>query len=119
VTDDTPLVLLTSGSWGVGADVRQTVEALVQAGLFKVVTMCGTDRKLQQELTGAGLGPALGWTDRMPELLAAADVVLENAGGLTSLEAFDSGLPIVTYRPIPEHGRDNAAQMAKAGVTHL
>jgi UDP-N-acetylglucosamine:LPS N-acetylglucosamine transferase len=49
--------------------------------------------------------------------MAAADVVVENAGGLTSLEAFAAGVPIVTYRPIPGHGRDNVKGMLAAGVT--
>jgi UDP-N-acetylglucosamine:LPS N-acetylglucosamine transferase len=116
---DQPLVLLTSGSWGVGANVTDTVDAITRTGRYQVVTMCGTDERLRRTLEARRLGIAMGWTNRMPELLAAADVVVENAGGLTSLEAFASGLPIVTYRPIPGHGRDNAAQMAKAGVTHL
>ncbi|MEO5680953.1 MAG: glycosyltransferase, partial [Acidimicrobiales bacterium] len=60
---------------------------------------------------------ALGWTDRMPLLMAAADVVVENAGGLTSLEAFAAGVPIVTFRPIPGHGRDNVKAMVAAGIT--
>ena len=118
IGDDEPLVLLTCGSWGVG-DVAETVAAVARSGRFRVITLCGTDRRLQRELEQAGLGPALGWTDRVPQLLAAADVVVENAGGLSSLEAFASGLPIVTYRPIPGHGRDNAAEMARAGVTYL
>jgi UDP-N-acetylglucosamine:LPS N-acetylglucosamine transferase len=59
----------------------------------------------------------LGWTDRMPEIMAATDVLVENAGGLTSLEAFACGVPVVSYRPIPGHGRDNIGSMRRAGVT--
>jgi hypothetical protein len=53
----------------------------------------------------------------MPALLRAADVLVENAGGLTALEAMACGLPVATYRPIPGHGRANAGTMARAGVT--
>jgi UDP-N-acetylglucosamine:LPS N-acetylglucosamine transferase len=113
------LVLVTAGSWGVGGNVVGTVEAIVRAGRFRVVTLCGSDKKLKRELEQRGLGQPLGWTDRMPEIVAASDVVVENAGGLTSLEAFACRLPIVTFRPIPGHGRDNASEMAKAGVTVL
>lgn len=119
VAPDDRLVLVTAGSWGVGGNVVDTVEAIVRAGRYQVMTMCGSDAKLREELERRHLGIAMGWTDRMPELLGAADVVVENAGGLTSLEAFATGLPIVTFRPIPGHGRDNAAEMAKAGVTLL
>src|SRR3954454_5575199 len=119
IGDGENLVLVTAGSWGVGGNVEDTVEAIVRSGRYRVMTMCGSDEKLRRRLEERGLGIAMGWTDRMPELLGAADLVVENAGGLTSLEAFASGLPIVTFRPIPGHGRDNAAEMAKAGVTLL
>jgi len=111
------VVLVVAGSWGVGGQLVETVAAIVACGRFRVVTLCGSHRGLRRRLERRGLGTALGWTDRMPELLAAADVVVENAGGLTSLEAFAAGVPIVTFRPIPGHGRDNAKAMEAAGVT--
>jgi processive 1,2-diacylglycerol beta-glucosyltransferase len=116
VGEDQPLVLIVAGSWGIG-DIPGTVEPLVADGRFAVVTVCGHDERLRRRLEERGWGRVLGWTDRMPELIAAADVVVENAGGLTSLEAFASGVPIVSYRPIPGHGRDNIASMRRAGAT--
>ncbi len=117
VGDGERLVVLVAGSWGVGYELADTVGAIVAAGRFRVVTVCGSDRRLRRRLEERRLGTALGWTDRMPQLLAAADVVVENAGGLTSLEAFATGVPIVTFRPIPGHGRDNVKAMVAAGVT--
>jgi sugar phosphate isomerase/epimerase len=35
------------------------------------------------------------------------------------MEAFAAGLPVVSYRPIAGHGKDNAADMARAGVAEL
>jgi UDP-N-acetylglucosamine:LPS N-acetylglucosamine transferase len=52
----------------------------------------------------------------MDRVLAAADVVVENAGGLTAMEAMARGVPVVTYTPIAGHGRANALAMAEAGV---
>ncbi|HTJ76577.1 MAG TPA: glycosyltransferase [Acidimicrobiales bacterium] len=117
VADDERLVLVAGGSWGVGHELVETVAAIVASGRFRVATLCGSDRRLRRRLEQRGLDIVLGWTDRMPALLAAADVVVENAGGLTSLEAFAAGVPIVTYRPIPGHGRDNVKAMVAAGVT--
>jgi len=116
VPDAQPLVLVVAGSWGIG-DIPGTVAPLAADGRFAVVTVCGRDERLRRQLTEQGAGRTLGWTDRMPDLLAAADVVVENAGGLTSLEAFATGVPIVSYRPIPGHGRDNILSMQRAGVT--
>ena len=109
-------VLVVAGSWGVG-EVEQTARVLVEAGGFVPVTVCGRDERLRRRLEAEGLGVVIGWTDQMPALMAAADVLVENAGGLTSMEALAAGLPVVTYNPIPGHGRDNAAAMARAGVT--
>src|SRR5438270_636998 len=58
----------------------------------------------------------LGWTDEMPALMAAADALVQNAGGLTCMEAFAAGLPVVSFEPIAGHGKDNAEHMSEAGV---
>jgi UDP-N-acetylglucosamine:LPS N-acetylglucosamine transferase len=117
VGDHERLVVVAAGSWGVGEHMVETVAAIAGSGRFRVATVCGSDRRLRRRLQERNLDIVLGWTDRMPVLMAAADVVVENAGGLTSLEAFAAGVPIVTYRPIPGHGRDNVKGMLAAGVT--
>lgn len=114
---DDRVVLVVAGSWGIGDDLPRTVQALVASRRFRVVTVCGSDERLRRRLEAQDSGVVIGWTDRMAELMAAADVVVENAGGLSSLEAFATGVPVVTYRPIPGHGRDNARAMVAAGVT--
>jgi UDP-N-acetylglucosamine:LPS N-acetylglucosamine transferase len=59
---------------------------------------------------------ALGWRDDVPTLMALADVLVHNAGGLTLTEALTAGLPAITFRPIPGHGTANAATLAEAGL---
>jgi processive 1,2-diacylglycerol beta-glucosyltransferase len=116
LADDARGVLVVAGSWGVG-DIPGTVDAIVAAGDFHPVVVCGRDDKLQAELTARGHGTILGWRDDMPRLMAACDVMVENAGGLTANEAFAVGLPVVTFLPIAGHGKDNAEGMAKLGCT--
>lgn len=108
-------VLVVAGSWGVG-DVVATVEAIGRTGEFHPITVCGRDDKLRTELESRGFGTVIGWTDEMPALMSAADALVENAGGLTCMEAFAVGLPVITFRPIAGHGKDNAEMMARAGV---
>lgn len=115
-------VLVVAGSWGVG-DVEGTIDA-VAAGGFTPVVVCGRDGELQRRVRArvdaAGCrAVVLGWTDRMPELVAACDALVENAGGLTGFEAMRAGLPVVSYHPIAGHGRDNTAAMDAAGVSTL
>ena len=52
----------------------------------------------------------------MPALMAACDVLVANAGGLTCLEAFAAGLPVVMFDPLPGHGEDNSRHMERAGM---
>lgn len=109
------VALVVAGSWGVG-EVEQTFDALLATGTYLPVVVCGTNEELRRRLAARGQGVVLGWTDAMPALMAAADVLVQNAGGLTCMEAFAVGLPVVSYRPIPGHGRQNAIDMERAGV---
>lgn len=114
-------VLVSSGSWGIGA-VRETVEAVAGAPGLVPVVACGRNDRLRFELEKMARKKgyralALGWTDDMPGLMSACDVLVENAGGLTCFEAMRAGLPLVSFRPIPGHGKKSAAAMATAGVS--
>ncbi|MEU0966045.1 glycosyltransferase [Streptomyces sp. NPDC005917] len=111
----TPLALLVAGSWGVGP-VRQVALELRDCGAAVPVVVCGRNEALARRLRAEGIEHAYGWVDDMPGLMHAADVLVQNAGGLTSLEAFATGLPVASYRCIPGHGLTNAAALDEAGV---
>ena len=115
LSPDDRAVLVVAGSWGVG-DVVATVEAIGGSGEFHPITVCGRDDNLRAELEMRGFGTVIGWTDQMPALMSASDALVENAGGLTCMEAFAVGLPVITFKPIAGHGKDNAEMMARAGV---
>jgi len=108
-------VLVVAGSWGVG-DIGRTFDGLLDSGRYVPIAACGRNEELKAELATRSGGRAIGWTDQMPSLMAACDAIVENAGGLTCMEALAVGLPVVTYLPIPGHGRENGAQMERAGV---
>ncbi|MFF4307096.1 UDP-N-acetylglucosamine--N-acetylglucosamine transferase [Streptomyces sp. NPDC001601] len=112
---DAPLALLVAGSWGVGP-VRQVALELRDCGAAVPVVVCGRNEELARQLRADGIEHAYAWVDDMPGLMHAADVLVQNAGGLTSLEAFAAGLPVASYRCIPGHGLTNAAALAEAGV---
>jgi UDP-N-acetylglucosamine:LPS N-acetylglucosamine transferase len=108
-------VLLVAGSWGIG-DIEQTFDDVVATGRYSPLVVCGHNDGLRRRLASRGVGVVVGWTEDMPALMAAADALVQNAGGLTCMEAFAAGLPVVSYRPIAGHGRGNAADMDRAGV---
>jgi len=115
IGDDERVVLLVAGSWGVG-QITETFADVVATGRYTPLAVCGRNEGLCRKLAGQPGGRAIGWTDAMPDLLVAADVLVQNAGGLTCMEAFATGLPVVSYRPIAGHGRANASEMERAGV---
>lgn len=118
LADTDRAVLIVSGSWGVG-HVASTFRSIAASGQFVPIVVCGTDEHLRERLSHIAGGRVLGWADNMPALMAAADALVENAGGLTAMEALSVGLPIISYRPIAGHGKENTAEMQKAGVSRV
>lgn len=117
---DDSAVLIVAGSWGVGG-VLDTVTAVAGCGFVPVV-VCGRDARLRRQVEHLAARVSsrmvvLGWVDDMPALMSACDALVENAGGLTALEAMKARLPVISYDPIPGHGRANAAAMSGAGVS--
>jgi processive 1,2-diacylglycerol beta-glucosyltransferase len=115
LSPDGLVVLLATGSLGMG-DVPNVVRSIASSGVGEVVVLCGRNDRLRKQLTAQPGVVALGWRDDVPELMAAADVLIHNAGGLSLTEALTAGLPAVTYRPIPGHGIANSQVLADAGL---
>lgn len=115
--------LACGGSLGFGR-IGPAVTALLAAGPdIQVIAVCGKNERLRSELAARG-EPArrlrvLGWTGDMPGWMAAADVVIGNAGGAIGLEAIASGRPVIMFEPIAGHGRANAALMARSGLARV
>jgi UDP-N-acetylglucosamine:LPS N-acetylglucosamine transferase len=112
---DARIALVTAGSWAVGA-VESTVRLLAADPDLHVLALCGHDEQLHARLAGTERVHPVAWTPEVPTYLAAADVVVDNAGGLTCWEALASRTPVLLFRPLPGHGRFNAATLAAAGL---
>lgn len=113
--DGDQAVIVSTGSWGVGSAEHIASELVGLPGIRPVV-LCGQNEALQ---TAAGRVPgaiALGWRDDLPDIFAAATVLIDNAGGSMCLEALASGLPVIAHRPIPGHGGPAVAALAAAGL---
>ena len=117
------VALVSCGVFGFGS-VESAARALLAADPdITVVVACAKNRQLRERLLAGGDHGgrlrALGWTDDMPALTLASDIVVTNAGGATSLEALACGRPILMYQPIAAHGRANATLMAEAGLAEV
>jgi UDP-N-acetylglucosamine:LPS N-acetylglucosamine transferase len=114
--DDSTVVLISSGSWGVG-NVLSTYRILAASEGITPVLLCGHNRALLAKARKVTSGVAVSWTTEITKYLSASDVVVQNAGGLTALEAMAANRPVVSYQPIAGHGIDNTQTMVEAGVT--
>lgn len=110
-----PVVLIVAGSEGMG-DIPGTVATLSDADIADVIILCGRNKRLLKQLDGMHRVLPLGWRSDVPDLMAAADVLVHNAGGLSLTEALTAGLPAVTFKPIPGHGLANAQVLEDAGL---
>ena len=95
------VVLVSGGGWGVG-DMGGAIEtALSLGGVARVVVLCGRSEALRARLA-ARFGSEervqlLGFTERMSELMAAADALVHSTAGLTVLEAWIRGCRPISY----------------------
>lgn len=115
---DDRIALIVAGSLGLGA-VLDTVTAVAAAPGWCPVVACGRNQRLRREVGRIPRAVPLGWVEDMASLMAAADVVLDNAAGSTAKEALAIGRPVVTFRPLPGHGRHDAMMMQQAGLTEI
>ncbi|MHB8438492.1 MAG: MGDG synthase family glycosyltransferase [Acidimicrobiales bacterium] len=113
VGEDVPCVLLMAGGWGL-APIQGGAEALARAG-YRVLAVAGQNEDLRKGLQhigadfGAAGGPgvtAFGYTDEVPALMSAADVVVTSPGQACH-EARVVGRPLVVLDVVPGHGREN------------
>ncbi len=114
-------VLLAAGSRGLGP-LAEIAIALAAAGLV-VLAVAGYNPRLERKLAvAAERNPKIqffGFTDRMAELMAAADLIVTSPGG-TCMEARTVGRPLLLLDLVQGHGRDNLQhelQFGDAAVT--
>lgn len=113
VPDGMVLALLVSGAKGLGKAGKAAVAAR-QAGFWPVV-VCGHNDRLRRKVEHLNM-LALGWRSDIHRLMAAADISIHNAGGLTFTEAMVVGLPAISFLPVAGHGVANARFMETHGM---
>ena len=98
--------------------LRKKLEALCQTFTNHPVTAADADDETMQSRL-----QVLGFTDSMPQLMQAADVVVTKAGGISLAEGLACGANLLIYRPLPGQEQGNTAFLQKeygvAAVTDL
>lgn len=120
---DGRMVVVSGGGWGVG-DIEGAVGELARVpDISSIVCLAGYNDQLRDRLTEVFAGEprvhVYGFTDRMPQLLAAADALVHSTGGVTCLEAKATGTPVISYGLPVGHARLNTRAMADLELLRL
>lgn len=117
VPADDPCVLVIDSGWGLGP-LTGIVAALARAGVH-VLAVAGRRWALENRYRALATETErihpFGFTARVPELMAAADVVLTLPGASTCAEGRVVGRPLLLLDVMPGHGRDNLQHELELG----
>lgn len=120
IDPERPLLLLMGGGEGL-VPVEAIVRALdVLEEPFSLMAVAGRNQSLAQRLRGMAetLRHPLLVTDFVDDVhlrMAAADLLLSKAGGVTAAEAFCRAVPLLIYRPLPGQEEANTRFLVERG----
>ena len=125
---DKPVILFFGGvEFGLGKDrtvdiLRSLIHNLPQC---QIVAISGKNPKMNaaflelvQNYHAQDRVKVYDYTNKVPELMSIASIVVSKPGGLTSSESLASGLPLLIINPIPGQEEENATflEFHKVGV---
>jgi processive 1,2-diacylglycerol beta-glucosyltransferase len=117
-----PVVVVSGGGWGIG-DLEQATRVVLAIPGATAVCLCGTNARLRARLERAFAAEPrarlVGFTDRMPEWLAAADALVHSTAGLTVLEAQMCGAWAISYGWGIAHIRNNNRAYRQFGLADV
>lgn len=113
-----PLVLVSAGGQGHYRSFGRVLDALAAMPTrVQVLALAGSGRGGGEvEERGSARIAHLGYRGDFAELLAASDLVVGKAGGLTVAETTALGVPMVVFDPIPGQEEGNADELRRAGA---
>jgi len=121
------ILLLAAGGYGVGPVEQLVQDLLALRKPWQLVAIAGksekTKKRLDEIARSAGslsdgharLVP-VGFTTEMDRYMAAADLLVGKAGGLTTSEALARDLPMALIEPIPGQEFRNADHLLENGI---
>jgi len=121
------MILVSAGGYGIGPVEQLVNDLLALQRPWQIIGIAGkaeTVRKRLEEISrSAGKLPsgaprlvAVGFTPEMDKYMAAADLLVGKAGGLTTSEALARALPMALIEPIPGQEERNADHLLEAGA---
>jgi len=116
-----PVVVQAAGGHGVGP-LEDVYRALLASTVpSEIIVVCGRNEEGRKGLMrirppSRHQVKILGFTDKMRELMAVADLLVTKPGGLTISEALACGLPMALVSPIPGQEERNSDYLLENGA---
>lgn len=115
------ILLFGGGEYGL-TNVKNFFDGLLNVKkAIQIVAIAGKNAKIQNMFKKISSKYdkkvlILGYTDKVPELMNIADVVISKPGGLTTTEILVSHVPFVIINPIPGQEEENARFLLNNGA---
>jgi len=124
---DATVILISAGGYGVGPVEQLAKDLLALQRPWQIAAIAGksekTWKRLEELSKQAGNLPSgsprlcpVGFTKEMDKYMAAADLMVGKAGGLTTSEAMARALPMALIDPIPGQEERNADHLLEEGA---
>jgi processive 1,2-diacylglycerol beta-glucosyltransferase len=116
-----PTVLFLSGGFVAGPFPAVISSLWSRRPDVQVFAVCGKNERLKKAVARLERPPgavlhALGFVDDVPDLMAAADVVISKSGGITTSECLALGRPMLVSGHIAGQEERNADALTEAGA---
>lgn len=116
-----PTILVMGGGLGLGP-LAESVKALGSLDeICQVIVVTGNNVQLRERIEN--MAPdlpnrlcVLGFVDNVHKLMAASDIMVSKAGGLSSAEALAAGLPLFILDPLPGQEERNSQFLTSVGA---
>lgn len=120
-------LLISAGGYGIGPVEQLVSDLLALKKPWQIVAIAGKAERVQKRLeeisrnggplaNGSPRLVSVGFTKEMDKYMAAADLLVGKAGGLTTSEALARELPMALIEPIPGQEERNADHLLEGGA---
>jgi len=119
---DRPVILVMAGAYAMLGGVGDVARVLARFPRpLQALVVCGHDRRLADQVRARMADSphpfqVFEYVDNVEELMAASDLLITKAGGVTVSEAMVLRLPMLIYRPIPGQEEGNTKYLLDHGA---
>jgi len=121
------VILIAAGGYGIGPVEQLVRDLLALKRPWQIVAIAGKSEDVKKKLDAVAASAGnlqsglsrlvpVGFTKEMDQYMAAADLLVGKAGGLTTSEALARALPMALIEPIPGQEERNADHLLEEGA---